>query len=213
MKLPLLLLPLVCGPMACLSAQSAPTNPPQITAIDPADPAVAVIRKAGEEQIGRLGNVLISEVTRTVATKGLVAAIELVHLKNFTLPLPVAGRPRVTAIKHTSLRLRNPANSPDEADQAALKVIDDALHNGEDVPALLMQRLDRAEAPPEWRVYRPISTMPLCVKCHGPKEDISVELRTALAQYYPEDNALEYTANSWRGLIRVSLAAPESVAR
>jgi hypothetical protein len=40
---------------------------------------------------------------------------------------------------------------------------------------------------------------------------MSAELQTALARYYPEDKAIGYTANSWRGIIRVSLAEPAPV--
>ena len=47
--------------------------------------------------------------------------MEVCHLK--ALPLTgeiIAGMPRSTAVKRTSLKLRNPANAPDEYEQRAL---------------------------------------------------------------------------------------------
>ncbi len=70
---------------------------------------------------------------------------------------------------------------------------------------------DRVIVPcgPECRVYRPISTMPQCLKCHGPLEELQPEIRAFLAQHYPGDNATSYSVYQWRGVIRVSLAAAE----
>ncbi len=212
MRIPLLLLLLVVGPLACMAADSARPGDPTVTWIDPADPSVAAIRRTGEPVIARIGSTLIYEVERTIADKGLAGAVEVVHLKNLALPKPEPGQPRVMAIKRTSLLIRNPDNAPDAADRAALEKIKAALEEGTDVPKLLIQRLDRPDAPPEWRVYRPITTMPQCVKCHGPVESLQPEVRTSLARLFPGDLATGYPVYSWRGVIRLSLAAPESAA-
>ncbi len=209
MKTGLLLGMLVGGSLACLAADLAQPVEPVATWIDPDDPSVAAIRQTGESLIDRVGYMMIYEVERTVADKGLAKAIEVVHLKDLSLPKPQPGQPRVTAIRRTSLHLRNPANHPDSPDRAALSVIDSALRGGNDVPAVLVQKVENPGAPAEWRVYRPITTMPLCVKCHGPVEDLAADVRTQLALKYPNDRATGYTAFQWRGLIRISMTAPE----
>jgi len=213
MKTPLLLLLLASGPLACLAADtSPPAVSPNFTWFDPADPSVAAIRQVGEQSISRVANLLIFEVEHGIAADGLSKTLEAVHLKNMVLPKTAAGLPRVTAVKRTSLGLRNPANQADAAEAAALAKIDAAIKDGAEVPTLLIQRLGPAAAPVEWRVYRPITTMPVCINCHGPRNELRPEVRDFLDQHYPTDNAADYTSYKWRGIIRISLAAPEPAA-
>lgn len=212
MKTPLLLLFLASGPLACLAADTTrPTASPLFTWVDPADPSVTAVRQVGEQSISRVANLLIFEVEHSLASEGLTRTLEIVHLKNMALPKTAPGQPRVTAVKRTSLGVRNPANQPDAADSAALAKIDTAIKEGEEVPTVLIQRLEPAAAPVEWRVYKPITTMPLCIRCHGPRNELRPEVTAFLEKNYPLDNAADYTAYKWRGVIRISLAAPEPV--
>lgn len=212
MKTLLLLGLLAGGALTCMAADPVRPNEASASWVDPSDPAVKTIRQSGEQLINRIGHMLIFEVEHNIEDKGLAKTIELAHLKDLSLPNPQSGQPRVTAIKRTSLKVRNPANRPDPAEQTALDFIDAALRNGDDVPKVLIQRLDQPGAPVEWRVYRPIAAMPVCLNCHGPVEDLKPEVRSFLALHYPEDQAVGYTVYQWRGLIRVSFAAPEPAA-
>jgi hypothetical protein len=205
MKLPLFCLLLAGGSLVVAAAETAPA----FAWVELSDPSAAVFRQAGEQAISRIGNTLIFEVEHSLAENGLAKTLEVVHLKNFVTPKPGPGQPRITAIRRTSLNLRNPANAPDAADRAALERFNTAIHEGDVVPALLVQRLDAPGAAVEWRVYRPISTMPQCLKCHGPVEGLAPEVREYLHQHYPADQATGYTPYQWRGIIRVSLAAAD----
>ncbi len=212
MRLPRLLLLIIVGPLVCPAADPVHPGDPAVTWIDPADPSLAGIRRVGEPVIARIGSTLIFEVERTIADKGVAGAVEVLHLKNLVLPTPAPGQPRVTAIKRTSLLIRNPDNAPDAADRAALEKFKAALEDGNDLPKLLFQRLDRPDTPPEWRIYQPISTQPQCVKCHGPVESLQPEVKASLARLFPGDQAVGYPVYGWRGFIRLSLAAAEPVA-
>lgn len=206
------LLLLVAIPLVRLAADTLqPGGPPPFTWVDPADPAVAAIRQTGEQLISRVDNLLIFEVENGIAENGIVKTLEAMHLKNLVLPKHLPGQPRVTAVKHTSLNLRNPANLPDAADRAALEKLATAIQGGEIVPAILLQRLEPAGAPVEWRVYRPLSAMPLCLKCHGPVAELQPEIREYLARHFPQDKATGYATYQWRGVVRISLAAAEPV--
>jgi hypothetical protein len=206
---PMLLLLVGCSLTGFATEPAPPDGSSTYTWIEPDDAAAAAFRRIGEQVISRVGSLLIFEVERGIATQGLVRTMATVHLKDLELPKPEPGQPRVTVIKRTSLKLRSPANQPDAADLAALEKIDTALQEGDDVPKLLIQRIAPANTPEEWRVYRPITTMPLCLKCHGPREGLQPEIRAFLDLHYPADQATEYSAYAWRGVIRVSLAAPE----
>ncbi|MDP1578819.1 MAG: DUF3365 domain-containing protein, partial [Candidatus Didemnitutus sp.] len=120
------------------------------------------------------------------------------------------GEPRATALKLTGARVRNPANAPDEAELAALAVIQSQLRNGLQPAGLMVQKVAKPDAPLEWRVYRSISVIPKCTLCHGPKDLLQPEVRAALAKLFPEDQAVDYAPFDWRGVIRVSYELPEN---
>lgn len=196
------------GVLTCMAADKAALPEPSATWADPADPAIAVVRQLGETVIDRASHTMVYEIERAVEEKGLVAAVDQIHLQRQVLPKSVPGQPRVTALKLTSQVLRNPANRPDSAEQAALDLINKAINDGTEVPTVLVQRLDRPAAPTEWRVYRPISTRPICLQCHGPTSELDPAVRARLAAQYPEDKAKDYAVYTWRGIIRTSLALP-----
>lgn len=205
----MLCLVIACGAGAALFGQDPPAAALQFSWANEADPAVADIARSGERLIDRIGGSLMVEVERMLGTQGLEASVSELHLKHLNPPRPVEGRPRVTEIKRTSFRVRNPRNAPDEADLAALQSVRSDLNNGQQPPKVLVQKVERAGAPVEYRVYRAISVGPNCLLCHGPAESLQPGVRYALERYYPEDRATEYSAYDWRGLIRVSYELPE----
>jgi hypothetical protein len=195
---------------------ATPDNPElqrKFTWIDVADPAVADIRRVAEPVIQQTGNRMLSEVNRTLTQKGAEAGIDDLHLKTWKLPVAAPGQPRITAVKRTSLRVRNPASLPDNADLAALLSIQTAMADGNTPPSMLVQRLEAAAGvPAEWRVYRPMITTAACLVCHGPVDTLTPGVKAKLERLYPGDKATEYAANEWRGVIRVSIVAPEEPA-
>jgi hypothetical protein len=198
---------LCAGPFASASENPAPQL--KFVWIDPADPATADIRRLGDQMIQQVGSNLSSEVQRLLATKGPEAAIDEVHLKNLALPAGLPGKPRIAVVKRTSLRVRDLANIPDNADLAALLSIQTELMDGNSPPKLLVQRVEAVgTAPAEWRVYRPIGISAQCLACHGQVGALAAGVRAKLARLYPEDKAVDYAASDWRGVIRVSIVAP-----
>jgi len=192
--------------LSALAAAPA-ANTPTVSAafVDPDAPEHTEIRDVGERAINRLGVTLVNEVTVAVAKGGATKAVDVCHLK--ALPLTgeiIAGMPRITAVKRTSQKLRNPANAPDEAEKLALAKVEKELAAGR-LPKVLVQRIDLPGGKPEWRVYRPVGIAPQCVTCHGPRESLDAGLVARLAEKYPDDQATGYAAGQWRGLIRVTV--------
>ena len=189
---------------------SAPSDAPALNAefVDPdsTDPEIAKVRKVGEDAINRLGYMMVQEITVAVAKSGAEAAIDVAHLKK----LPVAngrlvGLPNITAFKRTSLKLRDLGNAPDNAEDLALQKFLQELTSGTSVPKLLVQKIVRSPTATEWRVYRPFGALTVCLNCHGDLTEQSAELRAKLDQLYPVDKAFGYSANEWRGVLRVSV--------
>jgi hypothetical protein len=198
--------------VAALSAADAtpapPAPPPNFSFVDADDPSVTAIAKFGADSIEQIGALLISEVARELATKDTALAVSTLHLKNMPLPTALPGKLRITAIKRTSVLVRNRLNAPDAADQAALDVIQGQLDNNNAVAKVLVQKVEHPGAAVEWRVYRPIAAAPSCLACHGDPDTFRPGVKEALDHLYPEDKATGYTAHEWRGVIRVSIAEP-----
>jgi Protein of unknown function (DUF3365) len=196
---------------ASLSAADNPpapaTDPLTYTFIDSADPSVAEIAKFGYDNIQHIGVLLITQVNHALATQETSQAVSVMHLKNLELPKPVAGQPTITAIKRTSMMLRDPRNAPDAADQAALELIHSQLTSDQTPDKMIVQRVDRPGLPVEWRVYRPIAASKSCLACHGDPKTFRPGVQEALDRLYPQDKAVDYAAQDWRGVIRVSLTA------
>jgi hypothetical protein len=195
---------------------ATPDNPElqrKFTWIDAADPAAADIRRVADPVIQQTGTRMLSEVNRVLTKKGAEAGIDDLHLKEWKLPVAAPGQPRVTAVKRTSLRVRNPASLPDNADLAALLSIQTAMADGNTPPSVLVQRLEATGGlPAEWRVYRPMITTAACLACHGPVDSLTPGVKAKLERLYPGDKATEYAANEWRGVIRVSIVASDEPA-
>lgn len=201
------------APLLWAGLLAAPPDNPELqrkfTWIDAADPAATAVRRVAEPAIQQTGYRMLSEVNRVLGSKGAAAGIDDMHLKEWKLPVAAAGQPRITAVKRTSLKIRNPANLPDNADLAALLSIQTAMADGNTPPGVLVQHLEAdGLAPAEWRVYRPMITTTACLACHGPVDSLAPGVKVKLEQLYPSDKATEYAANEWRGVIRVSLVTP-----
>jgi len=175
------------------------------TFVDSADPSVAEIAQLGYKTIDRVGGMLVSEVTRELAAKEASLTVSIMHLKGLELPKAKPGLPAVTAIKRTSLLIRNPANKPDGADEAALNRIHKELMADQTVEKMLVQKIEMPGKPIEWRVYRPIASSESCLVCHGDPKTFKPGVKEALDLQYPEDKAVDYAAQEWRGMLRVSI--------
>jgi hypothetical protein len=183
----------------------------RLTFIDPAAPEAAAIRQAGEAASAIIATRLVTELTAALGTGGPEKAVDVCHTK--ALPLtnePLPDLPQVTAVKRTSLRLRNPANAPDVAERAALDHVAALIAAGQPAPAILVQRLESAGTTPEWRLYRSVGVQAACLACHGAPGAQSPSLRALLRERYPQDTATGYAVGDWRGLIRITVRPPAS---
>ena len=181
--------------------------PMNFTFVDSDDAAIADIVQYGSRTIERIGSMMISQVKHELAENDTSVAVSIMHLKNLELPAPVAGKPTITAIKRTSLLLRDPHNAPDAADKAALDKIHTQLMNDESPSKILVQKIEQPGQPVEWRVYRPIAALPACLACHGDPKTFRPGVKDALDRLYPEDKAVDYATQEYRGVLRVSVAA------
>ncbi|UCH83492.1 MAG: DUF3365 domain-containing protein, partial [Candidatus Latescibacterota bacterium] len=99
-------------------------------------------------------------------------------------------------IGRTSHRLRNPANEP----APWVKPFLDAYAAGEDNSPWRAVRLDDGAV----GYVEPIFVQPLCLKCHGAA--IPDGVAEKITQWYPDDQATNFSAGDFRGLFWVTIA-------
>lgn len=176
--------------------------------VDPADPSIVEIRRLGERTLDQAGVALLLEVRRVLTNTAPAMAIGVLHLKDYKLPAATPGKPAVTELRRTSLKVRNLANTPDAPDLAALETIKRQLEEGDPVAKVLVQKVSLPGRPTEWRVYRPLAVMKECLECHGAADQLAPGVQDALKIFFPHDAAVDYKSSEWRGLMRVSITAP-----
>lgn len=193
------------GPLSAAEPASEMT----FTWVEDSTVEVSTFKPSALRMVDILGGNLVAETQRLISTVGIASAAEELHLQNLNLPRATPGRPRMTAFKFTSDRIRNPRNSPDPAELAALDHFRSLIARGSNESSQpLVQKVERPGAPTEWRLYRPLATMPICLYCHGPVDSLQPAVRAVLHRRFPEDEAVDYGSYAWRGIIRVSYELP-----
>ncbi len=101
-------------------------------------------------------------------------------------------------VSRTSLKLRNPENTPGPWELEGLRMFQDNVAAGAD-PAKLERYAEvlTAEGDRLFRYMRAIPTGDMCLACHG--TDIKADVRAELTRYYPEDKATGYKLGELRG--------------
>lgn len=103
-------------------------------------------------------------------------------------------------IKRVSLKARNDDRAiPDAWEKAALEDFDKRAAAGESP-----DQLEKGESVGnEYRYVKALPVKQLCLSCHGPADQLSPAVKSALSQHYPNDRATGYSVGQIRGAISV----------
>ncbi len=147
---------------------------------------------------------MAKEVTTYMETKGVAETV--VYCQSFS-PEYMSGKEKeliklfaekhnlqAVSIGRASLKTRNSSNTPDEtqkqildawaqSEQAGTKASPTVVGKGKEYTAMIPIRI-AGEA---------------CLKCHGPAETLDEEVKTILAETYPQDKAVGYSLGELRG--------------
>ena len=181
------------------AAGAAADRAADAAADSPADTAAIVA--IGDSAAVALAGALMARVQQALREGGPAHAIDFCSGR--ALPITAAVQdslPGGLTLKRTSTRIRNPLNSPDSLERAALAYFESELAAGRRLPPYHVQRADG-----EWRYYKPIVVAEFCTQCHGPRDRLDPAVRKVLAERYPNDQATGYSPGDFRGLIRVSV--------
>jgi len=113
--------------------------------------------------------------------------------------------------RRVSLRYRNPKNIPDDYEQRKLEEFD-FLNREKRLENEYMEVVK--EGSQEYlRYMKPLVAIPLCLVCHGPKENIPSKIKAILTEKYPDDRATGFLSGDVRGTISVKIALPHKGSR
>lgn len=109
-------------------------------------------------------------------------------------------------VQRTALRVRHPANAPDDWERAHLE----RWAAAEDAAALdPVTEVVEGPAGRELRWLGPIVLQELCTTCHGDREAMTPALRERIAEHYPDDAAVGFSPGDLRGAFSVRVPLEE----
>lgn len=104
-------------------------------------------------------------------------------------------------IKQTSRMVRNPRNAPDKWEEKSLEMFD-VLNYPKGTAHTEFTTLHGEEV---YRFIKPIYITKTCLRCHGPRKEISEDLREYLDTHYPNDMSTGYKEGELRGGISITI--------
>ncbi len=110
-------------------------------------------------------------------------------------------------VRRVSLKYRNPKNVPDAYEQRKLEEFN--ILNQKKELSNEYSEIVEEEGKKYLRYLRPLIVAPLCLTCHGPKENIPQEVKTILTERYPDDRATGFLVGDVRGAITVKILVTE----
>ena len=110
-------------------------------------------------------------------------------------------------VRRISLKYRNPKNVPDAYEQRRLEEFN-ILNQKKELSNEYSEVVEE-QGKKYLRYLKPLIVAPLCITCHGSKENIPQEVKNILAERYPDDRATGFLVGDVRGAITVKILVTE----
>ncbi len=156
---------------------------------------------ASRDATKTFGARLKGELQRAVKAGGAVNGIGVCNERAAEIAA-ATGTELNLQVGRTSLKVRNPDNSPDAWELAVLQQFEERKEAGEPVAELEFFEVVEKDGNETFRYMKAIPTVAVCLGCHG--ESISPEISTALDELYPEDAARGFREGGIRGAFTVA---------
>ncbi len=148
----------------------------------------------------QLGTELKAELTSALASAGPTGAIGVCRTRAPEIAARLS-RESGAIVSRTALRVRNPANAPDDLQHAILEQFaDDLAARRTEMPLEAAVEINRGGRV-EHRYMRAIPMDAMCLACHG--QQLAPEVASAIAKAYPEDQATDFEQGQLRGAFSV----------
>ncbi|MCP4188143.1 MAG: DUF3365 domain-containing protein [Gammaproteobacteria bacterium] len=148
---------------------------------------------------------LKGELVKAMKQGGPVNAIQACNVSAPAIAQAASEKHNMT-VGRTSLRLRNPDNSPDAWEAGVLAKFEERRAAGESPAKMAYFEVVENDGVRTFRFMKaigmpPLSKMP-CLKCHG--REINPKVAAKLDALYPADNARGYRPGQIRGAFTIS---------
>ncbi len=101
-------------------------------------------------------------------------------------------------------RVRNPSNTPNVWQQAALDEFARRMASGEKIEGMESWKVIQESGKPTLVYAKAIGVQPVCLTCHGAPDFIPDEVKTRLKADYPDDKAVGYSVGELRGAVVIA---------
>ncbi len=143
------------------------------------------------------GTLLKDTLQQAIQSGGPIKGIAVCHEKAGQIATDL-GQKQEMLVGRTSLKLRNPANAPDNWELAVLKQFEARKAQGEPVDKLeFFAVIDDDQGQKTFRYMKAIPTASLCLSCHGANIEPAVDAK--LKELYPNDQARGFKEGDLRG--------------
>lgn len=152
---------------------------------------------------GQLGSKLISALND--ALEGPSGGVRVCNVEAPEIAERVSGD-RFN-VGRTALRVRNPANAPDDWEESVLQRFERRMKEGADPAGLEAWQVENIDGNRVGRFMKAIPTGQKCVICHG--ESIAPGLAETIEKRYPQDRATGFAPGDLRGAFTVTVDLSE----
>ena len=187
--------------MALFTGIAALSESPQTVQYPQIERALTEARQVSTELAEKVRGLLFQEIEKG----GFVSAVRVCSELAQQITLQFNARTG-HSVRRVSLRYRNPKNIPDEYEQGKLEEFN-FLNQKKQLSNEYVELVNE-QGQKYLRYMRPLMTLPLCMTCHGPKENIPSDVKSILTERYPDDRATGFLVGDVRGAITVKIALP-----
>ncbi len=163
--------------------------------------------KQAQQATNNLGKALKKELQTALQTKGPVAAVQACNLSAPALSKqhsrPTEMSPNGVEVGRTSLKPRNPSNTPDQWEHRVLQKFEKQQKKGDKSTLFSYSEIVKENGKSVFRYMQAIPTSGVCLTCHGTQ--LKPELAAEIQRLYPEDKAKGYALDDIRGAFTVRI--------
>jgi hypothetical protein len=164
----------------------------------PSEREIADARARAEGAAARLMEALFGELMNALKAGPPEEALDVCGKRAQELTRAIQRETGVS-VRRTSLKTRNPLNTPDAYERRWLEKA--AQDPPTQAHSEVVETGDRGGY--QLRYLRPIRVAKLCIQCHG--EELAPAVRDAVRRQYPTDRATGYKPGDLRGAVSVSV--------
>ena len=141
---------------------------------------------------------LKGELKAAMKKGGPVNAIQVCNEKAMDITASESQKSSVT-LSRTSLKTRNPENTPEAWEKTVLQQFEERKSKGEALKKMEFSEIVEVKGKKQFRYMKAMGISQACLHCHGEKAlpDVSAELN----KLYPDDKATGYKKGDLRGAI------------